>query len=85
LPQVEGRTGHLPPIEDSKHFDEVNEKLNAEPDSKFRANALRDKKSKSLATVTTPKSRAAIIPVVVEIPEEEGEKTGGPVSVEAQK
>lgn len=36
MPVVEGRHGHLPPIEDRKHFDEINDALDAEHDVKFK-------------------------------------------------
>jgi hypothetical protein len=54
--------------------------LNAEPDSKFRVNALKDRKAKSLAPIAGSTNQVESM-LIVEIPESDGEKTGGPVDV----
>ena len=75
IPQHDGRAGQLPPIEDSrKHFDEINEALDAEHDVQFKSkgsnragnNSVRSRKGSNPATrEDTNRDKAEIVEKLV--------------------
>lgn len=94
IPNHDGRAGLLPPIEDSrKHFDEINEALDAEHDVKFKSkasnrganNSVRSRRgSKPPSAEKSARDKSEIVQrLVQEIDNEHatGDKTGGPVEV----